>query len=206
VIDVEGDYGAVAKAVSLGSPSRPPTANEILKLLQGADKSVVVNLSGLPDGDRRPFATALMPKLAELRARSGHPHWVVIDETHHLVPADGASGELLPRGDGESVLHITERPSLVTREVLQAASLFIAVGAGAQALLDEFCQVSGLTPPAGSVKELKKGELLAWRPATPGAQPFRLNIASPQHAQAGASGVGKKGIEAPARTRAGPIH
>ena len=45
VIDVEGDYGSIAKAVALGSPTRPPTADEILKLLRSADKSVVVNLS-----------------------------------------------------------------------------------------------------------------------------------------------------------------
>lgn len=196
VIDVEGDYGTVAKAVSLGSPSRPPTANEILKLLQGADKSAVVNLSGLPDADRLPFLTALTPKLAELRARSGHPHWVVVDETHHLMPANESSGELAPLGNGESVLHITERPSLVTREVLRATSLFVAMGVGAQTLLEEFCQVSGLALPAERFTELRKGDLVAWRPATPDAQPFRLNIASPQHAQAGAggaSGVGKKG-------------
>jgi hydroxymethylpyrimidine pyrophosphatase-like HAD family hydrolase len=195
VIDVEGDYGTVGKAVSLGSPSRPPTANEILKLLQGADKSAVVNLSGLPDGDRLPFLTALTPKLAELRSLSGHPHWVVVDETHHLMPADGPTGVSL--GNGQSVLHITERPSLVMREVLQVTSLFVAIGAGAQALLDEFCQASGVARPEGSFPELKKDEVLAWRPATPDARPFRLNIASRQHTQAAAetaSGVGKKGI------------
>ncbi|HWW78190.1 MAG TPA: HAD family hydrolase [Steroidobacteraceae bacterium] len=209
VIDVEGDYGTVAKAVSLGSPSRPPTANEILKLLRGAGQSAVVNLSGLPASDRRPFLMDLTPKLAELRARSGRPHWVVVDETHDLLPANEASGELLPLGDGESVLHITERPNLVTREVLRATSLFIALGASAQTLLDEFCQVSGLERPVTRFAPPKKGEALAWRPASPNARPVRLNIAAPQHGRAAAgaaSGVGKTGIERPARARTGPLH
>jgi HAD superfamily hydrolase (TIGR01484 family) len=209
VLDVEGDYGTVAKAVSLGSLSRPPTASEILKLLRGADQSAVVNLSGLSAADRLPFLTALTPKLAELRAHLGHPHWVVVDETHHLVPADGAAGKLLPLGNAESVLHITVRPALVTREVLRATSLFVALGATAQTLLDEFCQVSGLARPETKFARLASDEALAWRPAVPSAEPFRLNITAPPHDRAGASGVGKGGIERPlqgAKARTGPLH
>jgi hypothetical protein len=212
VIDVEGDYGSIAKAVALGSPTRPPTANEILKLLRSADKSAVVNLSGLPDPERLPFLTTLTPKLAELRAHSGHPHWVAIDETHHLLPANGASGELLPMGEGESVLHITERPSLVAREVVRATTLFVAIGAQAQTLLEEFCQVRGIARPDNPFAPLKKNEALLWRPGA-NAQPFRLNIASPQRdavagaprTQAVASGV-EKPVPRPAKARTRVLH
>jgi hydroxymethylpyrimidine pyrophosphatase-like HAD family hydrolase len=203
VIDVEGDYGKIGRAVSLGSPSRPPTANEILKLLQGADKSAVVNLSGLPQADRLPFLTDLTPKLAELRARSGHPHWVVVDEV-----ADESEG-LAPLSDGESVLHITERPTLVTRAVAQAATLFIALGQKAQTLLDEFCQVRGVDRPESRITTLRDDEALAWWPAQASAQPFRLNIAVPQQepgAAGGGSGVGKPGSERAARARTGSLH
>jgi hypothetical protein len=137
---------------------------------------------------------------------------LVVDETHHLLPADDASGELLPLGDAESVLHITERPRLVTLDVLQATSLFIALGAAAQTLLDEFCQVSGLERPVTQLAPRKSGEALAWRPTSPNDRPFRLNIAAPRHGQPAvgaaktASGVGKTGIERVARARRGPLH
>jgi hydroxymethylpyrimidine pyrophosphatase-like HAD family hydrolase len=199
VIDVEGDYGTIAKAVSLGSPSRPPTANEILKLLQGADKSAVVNLSGLSKSDRLAFLTALTPKLAELRARSGHPHWFVVDETE----------ELPPFGDGESVLYVTESPTRVSREVLQATNLVIALGSKAQGLLDEFCQVRGLDRPETQVTTLRDGEALAWWPQKPNARSFRLNMATPQQDPAGTgggSGVGKPGSDRAARARTGSLH
>ena len=179
VIDVEGDYGSIAKAVALGSPTRPPTADEILKLLRSADKSAVVNLSGLAESARLPFLTSFTPKLAQQRAHSGHPHWVTIDETHHLLPANGAPGELLLTSEGESVFHITERPALVAREVIRATTLFMAIGAEAQALLEEFCQVRGIARPDPPFAPLKKSEALLWRPG-PNAQPLRLNIASPQ--------------------------
>ena len=209
VIDVEGDYGSIAKAVALGSPARPPAANEILKLLRSADKSAVVNLSGLQESERLPFLTSLTPKLAELRVQSGHPHWVAIDESHHLLPAGVAPGELLPMGEGESVLHITERPRLVAREVVRATTLFMAIGAQAQTLLEEFCQVRGIARPDLPFVPLKKNEALLWRPG-PNALPFRLNIASPQRdavAVMPRSEVGTSGVEkamprpATARTR-----
>ena len=81
--------------------------------------------------------------------------------------------------EGESVLHITERPALVAREVVRATTLFMAIGAEAQSLLEEFCQVRGIARPDPPFAPLKKNEALLWRPG-PNAQPLRLNIASPQ--------------------------
>jgi len=171
VIDVEGNYGAIAKAVALGNATRPPTASEILQLLGSVDKSGVVNLSGLPTAERLPFVRTLVPQLARLRARSGHPHWIVLDET---------------------------RPARVAPQVLQATSLFIALGTTAPAALDEFCQVSGRARPETRVT-LEEGaagprvlRALAWRPAEPNARPFRLDTATPQHPpSAGPGGVVK---------------
>jgi HAD superfamily hydrolase (TIGR01484 family) len=182
IIDVEGRYEtfAPAKAVSLGSESRAPTADEIVKLFRGADKSGVVNLAGLSPEDRPPLLKDLTPKLTELRSHLGRPHWTTIDETQDLLPADGTASEVLPLGAGDSVLHITPRPALVAREVLLATSLVIALGASGQALLEEFCQVSGVTPPATQLPPVSAGAALAWRPKSSNAQPFRLNIAMPQ--------------------------
>lgn len=182
VIDVEGDYGSVAlaTAVSLGSPSRPPTTNEIAKLFRGADQSGVINLVGLSAEDRAPFLKDLAAKLNGLRAHLGRPHWTVIDETQDLLPAKGTASEVLALGAGDSVLHITARPALVAREVLSATSLFIAMGASGQALLEEFCQASGITAPVTKLSLASSGAALAWRPRVANAQPFRLNIAAPQ--------------------------
>jgi hypothetical protein len=182
VIDVEGRYGtfAPAKAVSLGSSERAPTADEIVKLFRGADKSGVVNLAGLSPEDRLPFLNDLTPKLSELRSHLGRPHWTTIDETQDLLPADGTASDVLPIGTGDSVLHITPRPALVAREVLRATTLVIALGASGQALLEEFCQVSGVTPPATRLPPVSEGAALAWRPERSGGNPEK-----PQRGDAG---------------------
>jgi hypothetical protein len=184
LIDVGGTHSALAEATSLGSPSRPPTAEEIVKLLQGADNSAVINLAGLPAADRVPYFQELTVRLAELQARLGRPHWLMLDEAHHFLPANAASGEscgkLASLGNGNGVLHITEHPGLLAPEVLRSISLFVATGAKGPALLEEFGRVSGLRVPVLPSAALERGEALAWRPREPDTQPFRINISTPQ--------------------------
>jgi len=126
-------------------------------------------------------------------------------------PPTAPSGDLLPLGDGESVLHITESPGLIAHEVLRATNLVIAVGSKAQALLDEFSQIRGLGRPGTRFTMLRDGEALAWWPENANAQPLRLNIAAPQQdtaaaAGGGGSGVGKPGSGRAARARTGSLH
>ncbi len=181
VIDAEGRYGTIAEAVSLGTATRPPTTHDVLKLLQGSDKSGVINLAGLAVGERRRFLEELMTQVSLLRARLGHPHWVVLDESQCLLPASSQSTQGPPvLGNSESVLHITDRPSTVAREVLRSCSLVIALGAGeGEQLLREFAANAGATLPEKPT-QLSDSEAVAWRPKVPGAEVFGLNIAAPQ--------------------------
>ena len=159
---------------------------------------------------RSELAAGLMERVAlkgytigARRERLGHPHWVVVDETQHPVPANGVTEDgPQPIDAGQSVLHIAERPALVARQVLRATTLFIALGTQAPAALDEFCQVSGRGRPAETRVTVEDGMALAWRPADPNAQPFRLNTAMPQHPPSGGGGgVIKAAARQPANTR-----
>jgi hydroxymethylpyrimidine pyrophosphatase-like HAD family hydrolase len=145
------------------------------------------------------LATSLLERLA----LKGYTHWVVVD---HTQPQ--------PSGDGQSVVHIAERPERVARQVLRATSLFIAFGTAAPALLDEFCQVSGRARPSETPVTVEDGVAgrsvpwaLAWRPAEPNAQPFRLNTAMPQHPPSGGGGgVVKAATQRPANTSTRGLH
>jgi HAD superfamily hydrolase (TIGR01484 family) len=178
LIDVEGEHNTIGEAAPLGSPSRPPTTSEVVKLLEGADKSGVIDLSGLPTGHRIPFFQDLTRKLTQLQARLGHPHWLTIDETPHLLPANGTR---VPIGNGNSVLHITERPGLLTREMLRATTLFIATGGQGSALLEEFCRETGRGLPTTKLASMSDAQALVWRPSDPDTAPFGVNITTPQN-------------------------
>jgi HAD superfamily hydrolase (TIGR01484 family) len=80
VIDPEGDYTGLHDVVPLGNARRAPGVNEILRILEEPSISLSVNLLGIPLADRPEFFAQLIPNLQELRARTGRPHWIVLDD------------------------------------------------------------------------------------------------------------------------------
>ncbi|HEY8716051.1 MAG TPA: HAD-IIB family hydrolase, partial [Candidatus Acidoferrum sp.] len=84
VIDPEGDYDDIEQFVTLGAADRIPGISEILEVLKNAGSSISINMLGVPLADRPNYFVGLLPRLQELRARTGRPHWIVIDEAHHL--------------------------------------------------------------------------------------------------------------------------
>ena len=166
VIDPDGVYEATPGAVSLGSSARPPGVQEILKLFRDPKESGVINLSGLQIAQRQAFFTELLPHLKELRARTGRPHWLIIDSEQ--APAEG---QLTPSG-----LQITARPNLLSRSALADVNLVLATGDSPQQMIREFCQMTDIATPAMDPVSLARGEALAWRPRTRSAAPFRLRV------------------------------
>ncbi|WP_061299283.1 HAD family hydrolase [Herbidospora cretacea] len=170
LIDPEGDYAeGLGDAVVLGDPERGPTHDEVLKIVDESSRSVVVNLLGVPLDDRPGYFAELLMRLAAVWARVGRPHWLVIDEAHHMVP-DGfhlqSSGTL---DDAGSVLAITVHPDSVSEPVLNEFTAVIAVGDEPAGVLDAFSQTDRCEVPGS----LETGDLLLWRP---GDDPVHLTL------------------------------
>ncbi len=97
-IDPEGDYQSFPGAVVIGDLKHAPTVVEIEALLKKRNQSVIVNLLGVTLEQRPGFFQSLLPKLMELRAHQGRPHWIVIDEAHHVIPAErGQTDNVVPK-------------------------------------------------------------------------------------------------------------
>jgi HAD superfamily hydrolase (TIGR01484 family) len=181
VIDPEGDYEAPEKAVPLGTPERAPGAEEVLELLKKPDVSAVVNLVGLPIVDRPRFFLGLLPRLTELRARTGRPHWLVVDEAHHLLPAAWEPVEkALPQALTET-LFITVHPDQVSPAALAAVGTAVVVGHNPDETLGQFCAALGRPPPPPSGATLEVGQALVW-PGLDGEAPLRIRVA-PSHTE-----------------------
>jgi hypothetical protein len=150
---------------------------EILKLLRSQGSNHIVNLAGLPPSKRSACFAELMPHLGKLRAQTGQPHWIAIEEARSAWAApdlptsnDGALSDLY------SVLQITEHPNLIAPSVLRAVDLLIATGNSPVAMIREFCEASDTPMPHMDPINLKSGEALAWRPRHRDIAPLRLNI------------------------------
>jgi hydroxymethylpyrimidine pyrophosphatase-like HAD family hydrolase len=95
VLDPEGDYrtlGGLPGVIALGGDDPPPSAREVERALRHPDVSVIIDLSKMPQREKRQYLGALLSLLAELRRRTGLPHKILLDEAHYFLgEPDGAT-------------------------------------------------------------------------------------------------------------------
>lgn len=181
VIDPEGDYDTFAGAVAIGTPTRPPAIDEIVQLLSKPDTSCIVNLVGLPIADRPGFFASLAPRLQELRARCGRPHWLLIDEAHHLLPAEWEPGPLALPERLSGVLQISVHPDLIAAKALCDVKTLVVVGKHPDVAFKELGRVCEVPVPDVDTSDLEPGQALLWH-VQGDAPPVRLKIA-PSHTE-----------------------
>ena len=166
VIDPEGDYSELSGAIVLGDSQREPSVAEVLDVLAKPGQNVVVNLLGIELGRRPAFLHALLPQLQEFRAATGRPHWIVVDEAHHLLPASWRAAEhTLPR-ELDSILFITVHPELMAPSAISAIDLMIAVGTSPENCIRAWSAMLGLRarrPRADDAGGRRGARMEAWR-------------------------------------------
>jgi HAD superfamily hydrolase (TIGR01484 family) len=161
VFDPEGDYDELENAVSVGDNKTLPNVDEGLKLLGQAEVNVVINTQALAVGERPALFAKLLPKIAELRGRTGRPHWLLIDEAHHLLPASREDmAQMLPE-ELPSVIFITVHPDALSVEALRTVKLVIALGDKAPSVVAQFCELIGDEAP-GDTPVPGDEEVLVW--------------------------------------------
>ena len=179
IIDPEGDYSTFEGAVVLGDHVRAPNMDEVFELLYQPSQNVVVNLLGIALDHRPPFFAGLLPRLQELRATRGRPHWTVVDEAHHLLHSSWDAAELTVPQVMPGTLMITVHPESVSPAALSVVDLVIAAGEAPERTLANFSQATGQPPPALEPVELQTGEAVAWFRRTT-EPPFRFRSEPPK--------------------------
>jgi HAD superfamily hydrolase (TIGR01484 family) len=147
LIDPEGDYESFEGAVVLGGPTVVPQIEEALHVLEQPDVDVVVCLTGVPIPDRPAFFLKFLAGFMQLRTEKGRPHWLILDEAHHLLPADWVpSNETVP-SNWTNVILITVQPSLLPPCLLQQVETVAIVGKEFHQSVDDFALVTDVTKP-----------------------------------------------------------
>jgi hydroxymethylpyrimidine pyrophosphatase-like HAD family hydrolase/energy-coupling factor transporter ATP-binding protein EcfA2 len=185
LIDPEGDYQAFAELERVvvfggGSERVLPTPDELRQLLHQPRTSLVLNLSAMSRAEKVAYASKALGAVAIVRSTTGLPHWVILDEAHHIVPADGSPvGELLRAGTESfcmSTLDVSElAPDVRGLPNVVAATELAAFTAATRAA------ASG-RPPSLAGQPLAQGEAaIAWLGPQPRAQRFRVGKRRVQH-------------------------
>lgn len=175
VVDPEGDYLTLENAVTIGGLREPPATEESLRLLLQAGINVVINTMALNINDRCRLFADLVPAIHELRAKSGRPHWVLIDEAHYAVPSLRKTRQPTSL-TGAGAIIVTVDPGSIDPVVLRETNAMIAMGSMAPQLLANYAHIIGIQPPE-DVAMLASDEFLFWSRSTP--QPVILRQQPP---------------------------
>ncbi len=163
ILDPEGDYSEFEGAVSVGDAEVSPSEKHTLELLAHPATNVTVNLLSLELADRPIFFAGLLGKIAEMRATSGRPHWLLIDEAHHMLPSGRPDlSQILPQEMPSSLL-VTVHPDAVSPDALRLIDTVLGVGDGAQDVISSFCRAVGEPAPEITVPLPSVGQALYWR-------------------------------------------
>ena len=162
VIDPEGDYAEFENAVTLGDAKHEPRLEEAVELLRHVKENLVVNLLGVQLHERPRYFAKLFLQLCQLRAETARPHWMLIDEAHHMMPPEWATAAATLPQQLQGTIFVTVHPEHVARAALETVGFVVAVGVDPAATLCSFCSAVGEDPPEIRAGHLDRGLAYFW--------------------------------------------
>ena len=141
VLDPEGDYRsleALPGVSVLGGEEPPPTPRQLLHALRYPDRSVVIDLSRLPQDAKIEYIRAALPALNVMRRRTGLPHRIVLDEAHYFLHDGGAQHLLDLELNGYTV--VTYCASRLPPALLAATEVMIVTCESDPVEVDALCK------------------------------------------------------------------
>ncbi|MFA6084887.1 HAD-IIB family hydrolase [Mucilaginibacter sp.] len=163
LIDPEGDYLDLPDIVTMGDASQPLVIEEVTKLLIQAAQNVVVCTLAIPLSDRPVFFKKLLTAVVDLRKNTGHPHFIIMDEAHHLIPKETEDSFFNFPEDFKNFFAITTKPDLISHIFLERVNIAIMMGDAPGKFMAEFAAIVNVEMDIPENIQLQKGEVLVWR-------------------------------------------
>ncbi|MBV8810471.1 MAG: hypothetical protein JO033_17510, partial [Acidobacteriaceae bacterium] len=158
LIDPEGDYENLPGYRTVGDEKRPPSIDHVVQVLDAPDTQVVINLLAVGTADRPGYFASLISHIQALRLRTGRPHWLVVDEAHHVFPSEWAPTPTEMADELCNLMLVTVHPEHVSPTALRKINTVLVVGREPGKLLQEFAQTAEVTLPDTLVPDLDRGE------------------------------------------------
>jgi hypothetical protein len=164
IVDPEGDYDGLNGSVGVGDGKTAPTPTQVTALLSALGTNVVVNMLAVKLEDRPGFAATILPDLAQFRLKTARPHWLIVDEAHHLLPKNREGIAQVLGGKLSGGVFITVHPDTLSPDALKLVTAVIAIGPKAEKVIAALCKGAGIKPPAGvATLKHKDKNVLFWR-------------------------------------------
>lgn len=162
LIDPEGDYENLPGCRTVGDEKRPPSIEHFKQILLEPAAQVVVNLVGVASDDRTVYFSSLIAELQNVRVNTGRPHWIVIDEAHHVLPHEWALTQAALPEELTNVVLITVHPEHVSPAALRRINTIAVFGRAPRKLMEQFARLVDVEIPDCETADLPRGEALLW--------------------------------------------
>ncbi len=161
LMDPEGDYGTLPGFVATGDTGHAPSFDHLQQMLDDPKAQVIVNLAGVGIPERSGVFASALSLIQERQVHLGRPHWLIVDEAHHMLPAEWAPAQL--GGEIPNLLLLTVHPEHVAPAALNRVNNVIVLGAEPGQSLAEFAAIVGAQAPELPATSLDHGEALVWQ-------------------------------------------
>jgi hypothetical protein len=171
VVDPEGDHVGLSQlpgVVLAGSGGSLPSAADLAGLIRHHPGGIVVDLSAVPAAIRVSYLRAAQQHLELLRAETGLPHWVILDEAQLPLARDAATF-FEPAATGYCL--VTYRPEELRPEALLAVDIVVAVPGNHDARTADLLAAAGAMPRAAAdalLRAADRGQAVLVDRASPG--------------------------------------
>ncbi len=162
VFDPEGDYGGFADAVTFGDASTTVTPQPVLDAVRKLGTNVVVNLLGSSVEDRPDMLASLFPAVLDIRAKYGRPHWILVDEAHHMLPKGRDAGDGVNLDSQMPTIFITVHPDTLATGALRSVGTVLLIGRNSLDLIAVLSRILGRPCPALPDRGPDVGEAVYW--------------------------------------------
>jgi hydroxymethylpyrimidine pyrophosphatase-like HAD family hydrolase len=160
LIDPEGDYLELEGAMIIGNETNLPTIEELMALLRDPGKNLVICILSIPLAERPAYFSRFLMAFSKLKYESGHPHWLLLDEAHHLLPADRGPDSYPVPDDFRDFVLITLSPDQVSKQALCKTGMIMVVGNNTTYPIEQFCNTMKLPLPV--IPPIAEDEMCVW--------------------------------------------
>ena len=163
LIDPEGDYNDINGALNMGDSNQVPSIDQAVHLLAKPEENVVLCMVAVPIDDRPNYFKKLIKELISLRNRTGHPHFIILDEAHHLVPKQNTSTFYNIPDGFDNFLAITTNSDLINSDVIMRINIAMIMGESPAQTLSCLTKQSVENLGVRRNLSLENGQVLAWQ-------------------------------------------
>jgi hypothetical protein len=178
LIDPEGDYLQLPGVTVVGNETSVPPFEEIDQLLADPRQSLVICALSVPLVHRPVFFSRLLEVLTRLRVEYGRPHWLILDEAHHLLtPSSTMVADRMP-ADFNNFIIISTSPHALHPCVLEKIGTLITIGENPGYPFQQLGEMLHRPVPE-AIPELGEQDICVWRLDT-GEPPFKVHYQQPR--------------------------